>query len=58
MPTVEMSNEDIGLLLQMLEQTTVQGREGAIRFLKVFHALERAYETETETEGVEEDDTN
>lgn len=27
MPTVEMSNEDIGLLLQMLEQTTVQGRE-------------------------------
>lgn len=56
MPTVELSNEDIGLLLQMLEQTTVQGREGAIRFLKVFHALERAYETETE--GVEENDTN
>ena len=55
MPTVELSNEDITLLLEVLNQTTIQGREGAISFLKVYHALENGLE---ESQGDENHEDN
>jgi hypothetical protein len=58
MPTVELSNEDITLLLEVLNQTTIQGREGAIRFLKVYHALENGLEESEESERDENHEDN
>jgi|TARA_R110000868_G_scaffold207262_1_gene456227 hypothetical protein len=39
---IELPIQDYQTLLNLLEATSFQGKEGAVQYLRIFHALESA----------------